>query len=527
MTLSEAAFQSRPLAIAKRAEGIAMDGHDSRFPMNTACVAHFAYAIAILGICTGLEYPAAGQSSSGVRVSLSQLGGICDGSRENAAKDTAALALALNRSAGLTIEVPSGVCVIDNSASQITAANFSGTIEGIGENSELAFTNLDHDGLVFTTPTDLTIQHLTIKYIPKATNRATTGYPVNVQTGTHLRFVNLTLDNGPVSALRVASSMDVYYKDITIRNFMANGIFSINVQNVHLEGVRSSNNGDAPVEFSYYDSQYSAYAVPCRDIVAKGIRSRDDVHGIIVNGCTNVDVSDFILESTQHDAVEIIQDPKTNAATWPDNVSLSDGIISNTGYSLGKQNQPFIQAITIGTSAVPNGPQHVSFTNVTVNRPGGECLRLNDHETVNLTLTAFHCYSPGMHGSLADITGRLIAGLDLNGNVVRLASVDVTGAAGPSFYFNSSRSLYAKGITSTNPNQHVDGLPINSAIYVKTSGLVHVEGFKIVDTGTGTGRSAVTDAATSGDHSFSGQSIEVRGTWAGFVNHNNSARFTH
>ena len=449
------------------------------------------------------------QQAPNIILHLKDYGAFCDGAHQSA--DTTALTSALTAmgTTGSTLVVPAGNCQINNSSGAIAVTNLSGTIEGEGPGASFSFSTLGTDGIDFTTPTNLTVRDLSFSYAPTATAR-TSGYPLSFAQATGLKLINLTLTNGNLSAMRVSSSTNVYLENITMSNFEANGLFLINNKYLSANGIHSSNNGDAPFEVSWYDSEYTAHSVPCQFVTMSGLTSFNDVHGIIVDGCLDVSISNFDIASTQHDAIEVQQSSAISAAAWPDNVTISNGTIRDTGYSSGSLNDPTINAITIFTSNVPPAGtyQHVELNNIILRHIGGECVRENDNTSFIVGFNNIDCNGAGATGTTGS-NGRFQAGLDLNGWQNTFSGVTVSNSGGPALYLFDS--VFTLGtITSNNPNS--TSLTTN-AIYNASTGNIQLA-VNIIDL-RATDASKITDTATAGAHFFGPITVSTSNTWLG------------
>src|SRR5258707_13432529 len=117
-----------------------------------------------------------------------------------------------------------------------------------------------------------------------------------------------------------------------ISNFFANGTFLINNQDLRVNGLSCMNNGDACFETSWFDSEFTAHAIPCEDITASNIRSYNDVEAILINSCRNVSVAGFSSSGSAKERVFTCQDPTTTTTHWPARITIPAGTLYGPGY---------------------------------------------------------------------------------------------------------------------------------------------------------------------------------------------------
>ncbi len=226
-------------------------------------------------------------------LSVKDFGAVGDGA--HMAADTAGIqaAVAAASGSGKAVYVPAGNYLLNNS----TAAAISGAqgvlIYGDGPASSLACQTVgSNDCIASTGATGFGLKNLSISFGPAATTRSS-GYAIDIQSCTNCLLEGLTLNNGDLSGIRLASSVHTQMHNIAISNFFANGLFSINNQDLRVDGESCYNNQDACFETSWFDSQYSVYGIPCQNISATNITSNTDTEAILINACNNVSVNGF------------------------------------------------------------------------------------------------------------------------------------------------------------------------------------------------------------------------------------------
>ena len=133
--------------------------------------------------------------------------------------------------------------------------------------------------------------------------------------------------------------MHTQIHNLKISNFYANGAFMINNQDLRVDGLSCQSNQDACFETSWFDSEYTAHAIPCENITGDqhylAERSRRRAYQRLQQ-CERVEFLD--RSGSGKESVFVGQDPTTTTAHWPDRVSLSEGTIYGAGYGTNPLN---------------------------------------------------------------------------------------------------------------------------------------------------------------------------------------------
>ena len=156
-------------------------------------------------------------------ISVKDFGAVGDGA--HMAADTAGIkaAVAAAAGSGKAVYVPAGNYLLDNSAAAVLSGAQNVLIYGDGPSSSLACQTIgSNDCIASTGATGFGLANLAISFGPAATAR-TSGYAVDIQSCTTCTFESLTLNNGDLSGLRLASSVHTYIHNLRITNFEANG----------------------------------------------------------------------------------------------------------------------------------------------------------------------------------------------------------------------------------------------------------------------------------------------------------------
>ena len=427
-------------------------------------------------------------------VSVKDFGAVGDGA--HMAADTAGIKAAVAAAAvsGKAVYLPAGNYLLDNSVAAVLSGAQNVTIYGDGPSSSLACQTIGtNDCIASTGATGFGLQNLAISFGPTATAR-TSGYTLDVQSCTNCSFDGVTLNNGDLSGFRLASSVHTSIHNMSIANFEANGLFAINNQDLRVSGLSCANNGDACFETSWFDSQYSVYAIPCQDITAEGITSTNDTETILINSCNNVTVNGFVSLGSGREAVFVGEDNTTTTTQWPDRISISNGTIYGSGYGTNSRNSATAQALYINVGAAPGAGviSHIAMNNIVATHISGWGLQMAELQNDDLQLSNLRFYDVG--------SGNTAGCLQLEGNEINMDNVSCTLSGTYGLYIVNTNRLTSTNFTSTSPNQVGSG---TQALYNTSTGVINMNGLTFVDTNPTTYSSSVYDNTnTGGPHQF-------------------------
>ncbi len=329
-----------------------------------------------------------------------------------------------------------------------------------------------NDCIASTGATGFGLENLSISFGPAATTRSS-GYAVDIETCTGCSIENVSLNNGDLSGLRLASSTHTSIHNLTVSNFYANGTFMINNQDLRLDGLACQNNQDACFETSWFDSEYSAHGVPCQNITATNITSTNDLEGVLVNACNNVTVSGFAVIGSAKESIFVGQDPTTTTAHWPDRVAISNGTIYGAGYGTNPLNTATAQALYVNVGTNPSGPiSHVTFANITASHVSSWGLQMAEFQNDDVNLSNLQFYDVG--------NGSTTGCLQTEGNQVNLNAVYCTDVGTYGLYDTNTVRLTGTGLNFSGVSQ-VSG---TDSIYLSTTatGLVNLTNISVNDT---------------------------------------------
>jgi len=427
-------------------------------------------------------------------ISVKDFGAVGDGA--HMAADTAGLqaAVAAATTTGQSVYIPAGHYLLNNASAPALSGANNVAIYGDGPSSSLACQTVGGaDCIASTGATGFALRNLSISYGPAATQR-TSGYAVDIQSCTNCSFEGLTLNNGDLSGMRLASSVHTQLHNIAISNFFANGLFSINNQDLRVDGESCYNNQDACFETSWFDSQYSAYGIPCQNITATNITSNTDTEAILINACNNVSVNGFTALNSGKESVWVGQDPTTTTAHWPDRVSIANGSIYGAGYGANANNTATAQALYINVSTSPGSfISHINFSNISATHISGWGLQMAELQNDDVQASNLSFYDVGNGDSEGCI--------QTEGNQVNLDNIACTDIGTYTLYDTNTLRLTGQNITGNGSNQVGTG---TNAIYlpVTATGLVSISGVTLNDTNATAYASSVFDGSATGQHSI-------------------------
>jgi Pectate lyase superfamily protein len=426
-------------------------------------------------------------------VSIKDFGAVGDGAHMLA--DTAGIkaAVAAASGSGKAVYVPAGNYLLDNSAAAVLSGAQNVMIYGDGPSSSLACQTIGtNDCIASTGATGFGLSNLAVSFGPAATAR-TSGYALDVQSCSSCSFDGVTLNNGDLSGFRLASSVHNSIHNMSIANFEANGLFAINDQDLRVSGLSCANNADACFETSWYDSQYSAYSIPCQGITAEGITSTNDTETILINSCNNVTVNGFVSIGSGREAVFVGEDNTTTTTQWPDRISISNGTIYGSGYGTNSRNSATAQALYINVANAPAAGviSHIALSNIVATHVSSWGLQMAELQNDDLQLSNLRFYDVG--------SGNTAGCLQLEGNEINMDNVSCTLSGTYALYIINTNRLTSTNFTSTSPNQVGSG---TQALYNASTGFINMNGLAFVDTNPTTFTSSVYDNTTTGPHQF-------------------------
>lgn len=418
-------------------------------------------------------------------------GAVCDGS--HIALDTAGIIAALNAASavGGTVFIPAGNCQFDNSTGPLTITGFNGTITGEGKSSSIAFNTLVNTGWSFIGSSNLTIRNLSFSFMPMRTIRQG-AYPVGIEQCSNVLLENNYFNNGNGAGVRIGNSNNVRAVGNTITNFLSNGFFTVNNNDLKFENTVCSNLGDGCEEYSFYDGEAQS---TCQRISSIGMSSTNDNAGFVINSCQQVSVSGFSIKGAGGFAIVVLQDPSTTKTRFPDMIQISNGSIQDTGYGTNATNTVAAPAIKISITTATTTNQNIHISNVDIKHTAQHGIWLLDNNTVNLMTDNIRIDDAGN----AQITGNGEAYYLQGGNIVKATSTLISNAS--RYSVRNISALYAEfnGLTSVNGQI---GNTSTAVIRNDSTGQFIINGCNIIDTNPTASHGAIQNGAASGIQSI-------------------------
>lgn len=411
--------------------------------------------------------------------------------------DTTALTNALDAASatGKSLFVPAGTWPLHNATAPAVSGAYNVVIIGEGPASAFVCDTIgSYDCIASTGATGFGLSKLSVSYGPTATTRSS-GYAVDIETCTSCTISDVTLSNGDLSGLRLASSIHTQIRNLKVANFEANGTFMVNNLDLRINGLACANDGDACFETSWFDSEYTAHSVPCQDITASDITSNSDVEALLINSCNNVSVSNVTSLNSAKEAIFIGQDPTTTTVQWPDRITINGMNIYGSGYGSNPLNVATAQGILVNVGTTPTGNfvSHVAISGVVGTHISGWGLQMAELQDVDLQLSNVQFSDVGQ--------GNTVGCLLTQGNQVNLSGITCTTMGTYGLYAQNTKRLTGANLVFNGANQASAGLGGN-AVYLSSSetGFVQLSGVSLNDTNSSTYSSSVYDASTSGYH---------------------------
>jgi len=402
--------------------------------------------------------------NSELPVSPESFGAVGDGSTN----DTAAITAAFAAAAGKTLWLQ-GKYKLDNSSAPFTVDSWTGRVYGAG-NAELICTTLANACVKFTSASNVVIEGVALSYGPAKTTRNGPGHILQFTESTNIQLSNLRLYNANSSALLMEQCDGVQLNGITIYDVLANGVFITSSRRITVDGVTGENVEDYVVELSKYDS----LAGDCSNITVNGLVSINSFSGALVNGCTDVSISNFSIDTTYGHGVSVIQDSATTVVL-PDRVSITGGTIKDVG--LLTTPNLVASGIFVGTSEpTPASPVNVIVSNVLIHGGARDGVEISPDNT-NLFVTL---------GNITAVDTQVGFRLGGGGQVV-FSNLAARTTQLFGMYITNAGTVLGQGLTLY--NTHTDQTaPDTRAMVIGDSTRVWLDNFNLIDTqGTPTG----------------------------------------
>lgn len=293
-------------------------------------------------------------------INVTDYGAVHDG----VTNDAPAILAAFAANPGGNIQLTAGQFSLDNSSGPIIISGWSGRMAGAGPGTVISCTTLAQRCLEFDSPTNLTIDNLTITFGPTAMTRGGTQFELYVVSGTNVVLSNLIFINGPTAGLTIQQCDNVQTDNVTYLNLLANGLIVTNTTHMSTNNTYCNNVQDACEEFSGYDAFGGVPAGFCQFISITNMISYNSFAGILINACQDVNVNGFSIYGTYNGGIAVYQDSGTTTTKFPTRIAISNGNINHMGY-LASVNG-FAYGILINEALAPPYPIDIAISNVTI-----------------------------------------------------------------------------------------------------------------------------------------------------------------
>ncbi|WP_348269759.1 right-handed parallel beta-helix repeat-containing protein [Edaphobacter paludis] len=451
--------------------------------------------------------------------SVKSFGAIGDGAHPT--QDNAGLRAGINSvcTSGGSLYIPAGTYNFDNSAGAFAVSGCAGRIYGDGPSSVIVFSTLANDGWDINTPTSFGLENLHLTFAGTTTTRQpSVGYPVNINGGSNIVLRNLLLNNGNISAMRVGNAQHVRIEGTTLSGFLANGVYTVNNNDIQIRDTSCTGGGDACVEVDWIDSAVQN----AQPAIVDGVNSYNDVSCVLIDGTSQVTVSNFNCVKNAHQGIYIEQDSTTgNNTHYPDQIVIGNGNIVDAGYGTNSANLATATGLTVYIQNTPASKQRITLHNVNMTHIGGNAVTIADNNTVDLKMDNVLVDAAG-GGGATGTNGRNQACFNLDGDRVEMNTVTAANCAGPSLYSNLTNTILGTGFTSINPNSTAN---TTQAVYYASGNNYNtllMNGLTLIDT-QGTNLSGITNAAANGAQFIPAFTTSFTAAWPGVTNSNGVA----
>lgn len=377
--------------------------------------------------------------------SVLDFGAFCDGSHD----DKSAFVAAFSGTLGASLFVPSGTCVIDNSAGPLLITNWGGLFWGKSD-SILSCTDLSKQCLTFSSPTNLKLDTITVTFGPMRTVRGGINFTIYIVEGTNVILDSVKSYNSNNSGVVIQQCDNVQITNMYVYDHLANGLFFTNSTHVMINGLYCNNDQDACLEASGYDPFAGVPAGVCQYLTATNVVSINSFLGILFNSCMDMTVDGFNIYGGYNGGIAVYQDPGTTHTKWPTRITISNGTIDHIGY-LASVN-PFAYGIYMNQDETPAFPMEIVIANVTIHDT------LYDGMTIGVEGMGFNKtnINLGLSNVIVDTTG----------------GSGAVGGGGMCYRIGTKGTVQFSNIQARNCNNRALEIgPFNSPVQVSGSGL--------------------------------------------------------
>jgi hypothetical protein len=249
--------------------------------------------------------------------------------------ETAPICTSVNRN---QILLPPGDYLIENAAppNEVLVRCFGGSLtmkkthDGV---ARFVFTNSNAKGIRWELADGARFVGVTTK-LDNPPKRINSYEMLTIANSTDPYVEDLHVDGSAAAGLYISNSVRPRVVGARIFNTMADGLHFANSTDAYVEDLETRNTGDDGLAFFKNDSNSGGG-------FAKNVRVRDsDARGIAVIGQRDVEVSDFRVEDTDGNGIQVAEEPNYSSAL-PANVYFHDGEVHHAGCLEGNSSQGY------------------------------------------------------------------------------------------------------------------------------------------------------------------------------------------
>jgi hypothetical protein len=326
---------------------------------------------------------------------------------------------------GMSIYVPAGVYLIDNSAGPLVISGFSSTLE-FSPAAQFVCNTPYIACLVFSGGNSPTFLNLRVTYLRVPTNDCRHGETLCVTLyfdGIHSPVINGTVvENAWAIAVSVNNTDNARILNTTIKNSTRDALFLQDNQNVEVTKLFVENAGDDCIGFHSTPDGRGRKGGTASDITCQHIRGG----GIAFAGGESITVSNFIINGTSAQGIYLLTDPSQHYLA-PADITIAHGVIRGVGsvadtvprkgtgngiqyYTAGGMTmgplrfQDIVIESTAGYGVIGESAKSVSFDGLRITNAGldgpvsdASCAKFWAHESLTITKSSLNgCYRTGL-----------------------------------------------------------------------------------------------------------------------------------
>jgi Pectate lyase superfamily protein len=344
-------------------------------------------------------------------------------SGDGVTNDREAFRMALT--SGISIYVPAGVYLVDNSTGPLSISDFSSTLQ-FSPAAQIVCNTPNIACLVFSGGNSPIFLNLRVTYLIVPTNDCRHGETLCVTLlfdSIHSPVIQGTVvENGWAIGVSINNTDNAKIVNTTVKNSTRDALFLQDNQNVEVANLFVQNSGDDCIGFHSTSDGSGRKGGKASAITCQNIRGG----GIAFAGGEDISVSDFVVNGSSAQGIYIMSDPSQKYLV-PTNITITHGVIRGVGSVadtvVRKGTQNGIQYYTVGGATIGQlkfadiliestagygligeSAKSVSFDGVRVSNAGldgivsdGSCAKFWAHGSLTLTNSSLSgCYRVGL-----------------------------------------------------------------------------------------------------------------------------------